>query len=796
MLQNYFTVALRNLRRNKTYVLINALGMGVALACCMSAYLLIAYNIEFDSSIRDEVASKSLFKVMQHLEQSNGEQLQQLAVPIVMAPVVAQQMAGIKNFTRYCSTNGVVKSKDEFFSENISFADASLFELVKFPLKFGALRNFDDQYSVFISDKIRSKYFGEGDPTGRTLIVRINGTDTEVSIGGVFERIPLNSTFVPDVLLRIENYLNIYKIGPESWDAPHLASVLFELNKGTDPRLVAQELTKYCARLNVNSINVRSTYCELLPFDEQLSPNDVQLSYFHLAIPGKALIIFGFLAGVILLVSCFNLTNTTLAMTIRRHREIGVRKVVGSSRAQIVIQFFIEVIVMVALAIVAGLCMSMVVVPQFASMWGLEYGLMDLRGFNLVVAMILILFFCALLAGSYPAILNSRYNPASLFRQSGTNGPAPLTRVLLVLQFSLSIIVFVAGVIFIQNENYQHRLDFGYDKDQVLTISIEGKKEFETLRSAVQEYAYISKVSAARNSFGDFTSDHVPVKVDTFTISANVYEVAPDYFATMGLAMVSGRDFSDNIAADSLSVVVDENFISNHFLSEDPIGREVEYKGKVLTVIGVVRNHLNGLLDKRSKNHDHMFVRPSDTDYRLMVVRATDAKHLSEIQRLIRKEWKKVLPDRPFESKTQAHVVFEGASQYNQNLKTIFLFLTILGCLLSASGIYSLASLNVERRMKEIAIRKVLGSSVRSILFLVNKQFALILLVAMIVGGIAGALSTNALLTDLYTYHMAVSATTVLLCAFAVFLLGVLVTSGTIIKAANASPKDTLRNGQ
>jgi putative ABC transport system permease protein len=794
MIGSYFKVAFRNLKRNKSYVSINAMGMGIALACCMSAYLLIAYNLEFNRNLRGDIEGKPLFKVMHHLAQSNGVEYQQLTMPIVMAPIVAEQTTGIKRFSRYCSNNGFVKYKEKSFSENVYFADATLFELFTFPLKSGTLRNFNDQASVFISDNIRSKYFGDDDPVGKTLTIQVNEKIIQVSVGGVFDRIPLNSTFVPDVLLRIENYLQVYGIGPDSWDVPQVASVVFELEKDTDPRSVAQAMNTYSARLNTHSTNVRSMSFVLLPFNEQLSPNDVQLSYFHLWIPGKALIIFGFLAGIILLIACFNLTNTTLAMTMRRHREIGVRKVVGSTSGQIVIQFLIEVMLMVALAICAGVGMSMVVVPEFAAMWGLEYGLMDLDGFNLIVALILMLFVCALLAGTYPAISNSRYNPISLFRRSGTQGAAPLTRVLLVLQFSLSIIVLIAGVIFVQNENYQRLLDFGYDKDQVLTISIENKEEFEKLKGAIQSYAHVDEMSAARNSFSDFSSYRIPVKVDTSTITANIYEVAPNYFNTMGLELISGRDFSDDIAADSLSVVVDENFIKNNFLSKEVLGARVEYQGRVLSVIGIVRDHLDGLLDKRSKTKDHLFLKSSASAYRTMLVRVSDAEHLLTMQGMIQQKWSKLFPDRPFECKTQQHVVFDGVSQYTSNLKRIFLFLTTLGCLLSASGIYSLASLNVEKRMKEIGIRKVLGATVKNILFVVNRQFAIILLVAMILGGVGGALLTNALLKDLYAYHMSVSAMTVLFCGLTVFLLGLSVTSGTIVKAAIANPKDTLRN--
>lgn len=791
MVKNYLKVAMRNLLRNKVYVLINTLGMGIAMACCMTAYLLIAYNIEFDEYFSDDQV-QHVVKVVHHLETSVGKSDKKLVIPIGMAPQVAQDVSGIEDFTRFCNEDGIVSQGMNAFYENIRFADPSFFKMFKLRLAQGSYKNFENQKSIYLSEHLAKKYFDDEDPLGKIVAVEFNGKKYEVVVGGVFEKLPLNISFSIDALMRIEIYLDAHAIEPDQWDTNQSSSVLFKLTDISQRQNIGQQMSKYSKLINEKHKDSRSVSFELVPFTTRIINGEVSQSNLRLPIPTIALVIFSTLGFIILLIACFNLTNTTLALTGKRLKEIGVRKVVGSGRSQIVYQFLLEMIVTISLAILAGLLMAQIIVPQFAAMWQLQYGLSDLNKLNLLLALIVLLFIAALLAGIYPALFNSKFNPIDLLKgRKGIKGTNYLTRSLLVIQFSLSVIVFIAGIVFTQNAAYQKNMSLGYDKQNILIVSVQGDREFEQFKNEVSENSKIENISGTANHIGPYTSRYSTVRLDTTIFKTSIYETGVGYFAAVGLDIVSGRDFMENNQTDYESAaIIDENFALNHNL-EDPIDAQLFYDDRPYRIIGVVKNHLSGL--KQKDDSEHLFTLTRPVNFTKMVVR-TSPNDMLAVRSYLEKKWKVLFPGRPFESKLQEDIVYEEANGYNTNLKQIFFFITLLGCLLSASGIYALASLNVQKRTKEIGVRKVLGASVGSIVQLLNREFAIILALAALVGGSGGYFLTNTLLNDLYAQHIEVGFVTIVLCSLSVFIIGISTTSTTIFRTATDDPTKTLRS--
>lgn len=792
MIRNYFKVAVRNLIKNKGYVIINTLGMGIALACCITAYLLIAYNIEFDDYF-DQSKLRNTVKLKHHLERKNGEPYQQLITPMVLPPIAVEEIAGIKRYTRYCSQNGNMSYDEKVFSERISFADADFFEMFDMQLKAGSFKNFKNQKSIFLTEKLAEKYFGEEDPVGKIMLLEFRNKPYEVFVGGVMEKIPMNTTFDFQALMRIENYLDIFEISENDWKQWRGASALFELADIDQRQSISKQLDKYVPIRNEAKTDATSVAFELVPFTQPTTGDEVTWSFLNMRIPSVALLIFITLGGIILLIACFNLTNTTIALTVKRLKEIGVRKVVGALRWQIVIQFLLEITITIALAIVVGLIMARIIVPEFAAMWQLQYGLEDLNGVNLVLALTMLLFVSAILAGAYPALFNSKFKPVVLLKGNlRIKGTSPLTRILLVAQFSLSVIILIAGIIFTQNAEYQKKVSFGYDKENVLTVFIHGEQEFERLKNAIRDNPRIEQMAATIHHFG-YGSYNNPVKIDTAESNSHVYEVGAGYFDVMGLELVAGRDFREDSQADlESSAIIDENFVMRHGL-ENPIDTRIIQQEKTYRVIGVVKNHLSGLFDEIGKDKDHFYRMAKPAEYNHLVVRAA-ARDILETKDYIEAQWKKTFPSKPFNCELQEDIVYADANSTNRNLTQIFMFLTILGCLLSASGIYSLASLNIEKRTKEIGIRKVFGATVANIVRLINKEFAIILALAMIFGALGGFFLTDALLTEIYTQRIEVGLLTVVLCSLLIFFIGISTTSGTIFRAARANPAQTLKD--
>lgn len=789
MLYNFLKVAFRNLFKNKLYVVLNTLGMGTAIACAMTAYLLVAYNIEFDAAI-DDHRTKNIVKVLLHRKDSNANPFQELVAPIVLGPAAMQDITGIKYFSRFCSDGGYLSQGDKGFHETIFFADAAFLTMFQPPLVKGSYKSFDDKNAIFITEKFAKKYFGDDDPIGKEMIVSINNQQRTASVGGVLQNMPFNSTFTEDALMRIENYLEIYRIEETDWKTAHTASTLFELNDITQANNISDQLHKYIALQNAANPHVQSERYQLLPFSHPLSPNDVRESDLHLRIPFIALSIFMSLGGIILLIACFNLTNTTLSISLKRLKEIGIRKVVGSSRWQIAFQLVAEIIITVSLAAAAGFAISLYLIPEFASMWELPYGFDDLNGINILIGLLIILFTCALVSGIYPALFGSKQSPALLFRAGKSpRGTNMFTRSLLVIQFALCIMVLIAGTVFTQNADYQRNISFGYDKEMLITALIQGAQEAELLSNAIRSYPKIESVSPATHHFAFINAPEKPAEIALEKFNATVYDVGRDYFTTVGLSLIHGRLFDESDAIDGKTIVVDENFVTRNRL-DTPLETVVTVAGEPLTIIGVVSNHLTDLESHNTENYIYRLSKPED--YQILVIRA-EASTLAGTKRYVHEQWKKIYPGKPLRLDLQEEIVYQEANSYNGNLRQIFFFMTVLGCILSVAGLYSMASLNISRRTKEIGVRKVLGASMLSILKLINLEFVVILLAAAILGGYMGYSLTHAMLSDLYAQYVDVGLSTVIASSVFILCIGLLATSITIWTAASANPVVTLK---
>lgn len=789
MLSNYFKIAFRHLLKNKTYLLINTLGMGIAIACAMTAYLLVAYNIEFDDTL-DQDRIKNIVKVLHYRKDLRGDNFKELIAPLSLGPAAMNDIAGITAFSRFCSNGGYLSYGEKGFHETIYFADPAFLDMFAPPLASGSYKSFSNKNSVFISEKFALKYFGDEDPLGKAIIVAINNKQLNAVVGGVLLDVPFNSTFTENVLMRIENYIDIYGLKENDWASAHSASTLFELTDIAQAITIADQFKKYTTLRNDARTEARSVRYELIPFSQFVSPNDVRQSDLHLRIPFIALAIFMTLGGIILLIACFNLTNTTLALSMKRLKEIGVRKVVGSTRYQIALQFFSEIIITVSLAVAAGFAMALFIIPRFAAMWELPYGLKELNSMNIVIALLILLFSSALLAGMYPALFGSRQSPALLFRgNKSARGTNLFTRGLLVAQFSLSIMVLIAGTVFTQNATYQDCISFGYDKERIITALIQGPHEAMALSNAISSHPAIESTAPSVHHFAFINAPERPAQIASGEFNATVYEVGPGYFATVGLRLIAGRLFNEIDTIQRRSIIVDENFVRRNRLA-DPIESKVSVDREPLTIIGVVSNHLTDLESDNTEDYIYRLAKPNE--YQILVVRA-EAGTLRETQRYIDQQWKKVFPGKPLRTDLQEDIVYQEADVYNHNLSKIFFFMTVLGCLLSVSGLYSMASLNIHRRTKEIGVRKVLGASVMSILKLINIEFAIILLTAALLGGFGGYVLTDALLSDLFAQRIAVKAVPVVLSGVFVFLIGIAATSATIWRTANSNPVNALK---
>lgn len=791
MLRNYLLVTLRNFRKNKSYIIINSFGLGISLACCISAYILLAFNIEFDKSF-DSPKLENVYRVHTKFNQQNGETGQFVMAPVNLAPVIANDVAGVKRFVRYNGIGGFVRFGDKSFSEWVAVADSTFFEMFDYKLVKGDLASFRKLNTVVLTEEAAKKYFVDENPIGQVLLFNFpNQKRIQAVVGAVVVKPPLNSTLVFDLMIRHEHFMDVYSLSTSEWGDWRDPATFVELAEGQDVEALSKLLSPYVPIRNAAKEDAKVSAFTFEKFHQPVNQDDVAWSLINLRISVIPLIIFTVMAGLILLIACFNLTNTSFALSARRLKEVGVRKVIGATRGQIVFQFLTEMVVTILLSLVVGLILAKFVAQEFTDMWNLPYGLKDMSGLNLFVMLIVLLFMAALLAGLYPALANSKFMPVDLLKSKvKLKGANWFTKTLVTLQFAISVLVLINGIVFIQNTKFQEGIDYGYALREVLTVNIQDEQDYHVIKNRISANSDVYEIAITHHALG--WSYPFPIKVDTTEYQVQHIEVGENFFETMGLTLSSGRFLDMRNATDRThSIVVNQAFLEKTKM-EDPLSRYLEVRGEKLRIVGIVENHVDNLF--RSKEPEpFVFYGSKPNEFQLMLVK-TDPAKLGALKTHIEGVWKEEFPDRPFESNFQEENVLAGVRQVNNNLKKIFIFLTILGGLLSISGIYALASLNVEKRTKEIGIRKVLGGSVTYLVGLLSREFAIILTIAVLIGATGGYFIATLMMDKIYAYHIEVGAFPLIFGSLVIFLMGILTTAWIIARAAMMNPVKSLRS--
>lgn len=789
MFFNYLSVASRVFKRNKAYVAINALGLGFALASCMAGYLFIAFNVEYNDYLKDKMAPNVHMIQMETQERDGSFKVHDQA-PIMLSDLASTEFAGVGKTARFLSNGGSMAWNGNVFAEYFSYSDSSFFDLFNLPLVTGSHKMFRNKNAIFISEEVAKKYFGDTNPIGQQVVLQFNGNKKiDAEVGGVVAAIPVNTSVNFQILVRFEHFIEINGLDVNDWKDWRDPTTFIQLDDASKASSLTAHLQKYVQPRNDARMDMKVTQYLINSFESNKANG---YGWVNRPISNELIIIFSAMALAILLIACFNLTNTSIALTARRLKEVGVRKTMGALRKNIASQFLLESAMMVVLAMMLGFVLAQFVVPVFANMWGLRYGLGDLNGINLVVATIFLVFVASILAGSYPALLGSALHPAGLLK--GTHrlkGTSNLTRVLVTMQFALSTVVLIAGITFTQNAAFQNEIDFGYETDKILHVDIGGKRDFDLLANALASNPNVISVGVSDGALGRNTYG-TPVRVGTEEYEARVLGIGNNYLETLGLDIVEGEGFTfpgHNFNRDVL--IVNEAFVAKTGM-KDPIGQSVTLHNTPHRIIGIVENHLDNLY-RSSEPAPCVFHPTTQENYITLAVKA-EKDDMMQVWGQLEDAWKRLFPGKPFLSVLQDDVLLGRSRSLNANLKEMFIFLTGLGGLLAVCGIFALASLNTSYRMKEIGVRKVLGATVQNVIAIMNREFLLILLVATLIGAYAGYYATTSLLDTMFAVHTSVGATTITLCCLLVFIAGAATTTFTVLKAARANPVSTLRS--
>jgi cell division protein FtsX len=788
MFRNYLLVTFRNLYKNRVFALINIVGLGIALSICIVAYFNHMFGYQFDRWHEhfEEIYRVNSFREMQDRDQEYG------IIPARIGLEIKEEIPAIKNAARLMRSYSPVKVGIDIFNRQISYVDPEFLDMFTFYIESGNREALNNPNMVLISQEMAGVLYGDEDPMGKPVsIFNDENNEFTYTIGGVFRDLPQNSSFRIDVLTHFENFLTMWNVDDTQWYL--FARALFiQVPDATALPVVMEGLEKYIPAQNEANESFKIKGFKIVPLDEV--GDDARDVWSNSLFPGlhpAAVIAPLVMALLMLLIASFNFANTAIAVAGKRLMEIGIRKVAGGARRQLLVQFLIENYIICFLALMVGIVGAYFLVPAYSSMW--EYMTIILtftEHWSFWLFLILLLIVTGFLAGAYPALYISRFRPLVILQgktKLGSGGP--LATVLLGFQFTISVLAIISGIIFSRNAVYQETVDLGYDRDQLIVVPIQSQHFTSYYESVVQDPRVIQAAGTQEHiGFGNYRRS---VKDEQQEIEVTVMDVGPEYLKTMGVRLIEGRTFDlDRAEADrGVSVVINQMMV-DAFGWEQPVGKQIWMNDTIpYTVIGVVGDFFaNGMWAKI----DPTLVKlASEERYYSMAVRATEGD-LPGVLVSLRETWAKLFPNYPFTGMYQEDTLEEEKS-INRSIKQIYIFLAIVATLLSMTGLYTLVSLSILNRTKEIGIRKVMGAAIHHIFLVLSKGFLVNLAISSVLGCLGGFYLSNVLMESIWDHYTNVTPLTFVYTILIIFAITLVTIAGRIYAAATQNPADCIR---
>ncbi|HEY4613407.1 MAG TPA: ABC transporter permease [Bacteroidota bacterium] len=787
MITQFIKVAVRMFRAKKLYAFINVFALSLAIAIAIVAYL----NYDFAQGFDRFHANAERIYVARSIVLANGTELSYGITPRPLGPALRRDVAQVEKESRVIYSSGALQHEEKIFNERIYFVDEEFLDLFTFPAVYGDARALRERGRILITSRLAQKYFGTDDVLDRQLTLSYgSGATRTFVVGAVLRNVPLQSCLQFDALLPYAEFLEISTTKEETW-AQWSHETFIQLAPNTTINDVAARINEYVGQQNAALPTmpvVRFYFDPLLDAANRARDlrSDILLEGMHPA----ALVAPTVMAILLLLTAAFNFMNTSLAFSGLRLKEVGVRKVLGSGRRQLVAQFLSEnaLLCLVALAIALGL--AELLVPAYSNLWDdVDLELHYLGNWGLFVFLMSVLAFLSFVAASYPALYVSKFSPVSIFQsKQGLSGSHWLIRTVLMFQFAISTMTIIGGVVFTQNAAYYDTFDPGYDAEQAIVVPLQGTKIFAAYRQAVEQHPNIMSTSGTQHQI-EFNSVGMRATGEGKEFPVSVLSVGEEYVKTMGLQLHQGRDFDPALTTDKTQSVLVSKKLVEEFGWTDPIGKPLTLDSVRYRVIGVVENVYNrGIW----RPYDVTVFRLAEPDnYRYIVVR-TSLHDLEKTNELLMQDWLRLVPGIPYEGFYQ-DVSIKKAMGINASIKVVFQYLSFTAISIAALGLFALSSLIILKRTKEIGIRKVLGASILNVVQLLNREILIVLLIACAAATAAGYFAVGALLDSVFAYHIDVTLWHILFASVLTFLVGLITVSSQVYKVATSNPVEALR---
>jgi putative ABC transport system permease protein len=791
MIKNYFVIAYRNVLKNKIPSTVNIVGLSVAIACAIVVFLFLERQYTMD---RFHENGENIFLVENIVERSNGRQLYGDS-PLPLGPALEKDFPQIRSTARQISISGTFQAGEQVLRDRLWFVDDTFLEMFSFGLRLGDPSAIRDPGAIVLSDAVATKYFGDTDPIGKQISVAYgNGYTAAFTVRGVAEKFPEKASFTFRALTGFVNYAAT-GVDLTDW-SKYIGATFIEVNQPDDIETIAAQMDRYLALQN--SANEDWPIAEFA-FDNlyNLSRNSQNVySDISGGTHPAAIIVLGLVAIFLLALSSFNYINLAIANSVRRLKEIGIRKVVGGSKRQLVGQFLSENLLMALLALGFGFVIAyFLFIPGFNKLFdfvggGISLGEADPTFFWIFLVALLVL--TGLISGAYPAFYIASFRPSAIFRGSQTiGGQNKFTRSLLTLQFSLAFLTMIMGVILAQNASYQANRDWGYENEHRLVLRLQNGGDFAVARNAVSSLPDVQEISGSRNHLGRSWSRPV-LDIEGIKMEAVRFEIGPGYLEQYDLNLIAGKPFTDgNTSAPGTEVIINETFADERNWSrDDVVDKSFRIDSTAYTVRGMVADFMyDSFYDPISPA---FFVVATENKYQYlsMTLLAGSGVRTSEA---VQKIWKDIFPALPYTGFFQDEI-FDSMYRENTNIKQLFSFIALLALIIACLGLFALSVQNILHRMKEISIRKVLGATLSHVTRKVNTGFVIMIAVGAAIASPLGYIGMRELLDSVYSDPVPITAMPFLLSFSLVFLAAALTIATQIYRIAYANPAEVLRN--
>ena len=793
MVKNYLKIALRNLLKYKAYSLINILGLAVGIAACIMILLYVTDELSYD---KYNLKAEQIYRIRGRAL-LQGREFNMAVSPAPTGATFVKDFPEVIQYARFLpSANMLIRYKENVFSENRFFwADSTIFDVFTIPFVKGNPKTALNQpHTIVLTESLANKYFGNEDPLNKIM----NFEDgTPYTVTGVVKDCPSNSHFHYDIFASmasinagksnewVNNNFYTYIVlkkgasasslqakipalvkkyaGPQFYQA---LGITFEdwQKKGNAYEFFLQPLTSIHLHSHLNN--------------EVEANSDIRYVY-----------IFSITAIFILLIACINFMNLATARSATRSKEVGVRKVLGSNKIQLVKQFLIESFLLTFISIIIAIFLVEAFLPSFNNLAGKHLHTHYFNNLIAIPALFFTVLLVGLISGSYPAFFLSSFKPSKVLKGKAAGKKGSWLRSgLVVFQFSISIILFIGTFIIYNQMRFIQETNLGFNKENVLVLQRAWALESHTtaFKDELKKNSNIISASNTNDLPGRTSSESV-FKLENAPASQNylmcLISTDDDFARTMGIELVKGRYFLKNNISDSSAVVINESAAKTFNLKE-PIGKRIIFAGdnRIGTIIGVVKDfHINSLHQKIEPLV--ISLRRGFTAY--LPIRISSNNIPATIS-LIKDEWKKFVPNKPFEYfflDEDLNRLYQSEQKTGEILTSFSILAIFIACL----GLFGLATFTAERRTKEIGIRKALGASTPGIIILLSKEFAKWVLISNIIAWPIAYFFMNKWLQD-FAYRINMHFTIFILAGSAALIIAILTISIQAIKAAIASP--------